>query len=271
MPVEDRKPSDLSDEFPERIFPNLKPPGTIRTERIGLPKQDAFYNDTTEDPYTDDRLLSEVGGVVKKNSNAVYVVHTQNGVQRTSLALDPNREYQIGREVVLQPPRLEGDDWLIIGETRQRESEYVIWKARHNGTSYAFQADPMKESHLELDGADWKRFATVLGSTMTLPPGWYDISINVKSLGSSLLVVDMTQVGGDQGSDSAPASWTYDVEHNGTELATDYDPVSGNIYKRPSIGQLSVATKGIWAAGAIVWCNEALVGGDCDDLVGWEG
>jgi hypothetical protein len=79
--------------------------------------------------------------------------------------------------------------------------------------------------------------------------------------------IEMTQVGGEQGTSTNPASWTYDVkvwEGDGSILKAGVDPVaSPSHYRRPNAGQLDKATFGTATynlAGelVIIDCNETL-------------
>jgi hypothetical protein len=59
--------------------------------------------------------------------------------------------------------------------------------------------------------------------------------------------VELTQVGGEQGDEENPASWTYDVLDvvTGETLASGVDPVaSPHKWQRPSVGQMIAATFG---------------------------
>jgi len=59
--------------------------------------------------------------------------------------------------------------------------------------------------------------------------------------------VELSQVGGDAGGESAPASWTYDVRgvESGELLESSVDPTSSpHKWKRPSVGQMIAADFG---------------------------
>lgn len=59
--------------------------------------------------------------------------------------------------------------------------------------------------------------------------------------------VELSQTGGDQGDESYPATWTYDVKdaETGTTLESGVDPTeTPHKWQRPSIGQMIAATYG---------------------------
>jgi hypothetical protein len=87
----------------------------------------------------------------------------------------------------------------------------------------------------------------------------------------ALFPVDLAQVGGADGSDTAPATWTYDVADSitGVSLASAVDPTSApHRHRRPSAGSMLVADVGIayrTKAGALVLAsiNEVADQGPC--------
>jgi hypothetical protein len=77
--------------------------------------------------------------------------------------------------------------------------------------------------------------------------------------------VELTQVGGEQGDEENPASWTYDVLNvvTGETLASGVDPVaSPHKWQRPSVGQMIAATFGY----AHYQPNDA---GEMELVLGW--
>ena len=84
--------------------------------------------------------------------------------------------------------------------------------------------------------------------------------------------VELSQVGGDEGGESAPASWTYDVRgvESGALLAEDANPVAApHQWRRPATGAMEAATFGYahfqddGAGGrelVLGWINEAPAG-----------
>jgi hypothetical protein len=77
--------------------------------------------------------------------------------------------------------------------------------------------------------------------------------------------VELTQVGGEQGDEENPASWTYDVLDvvTGETLASGVDPVaSPHKWQRPSVGQMIAATFGY----AHYQPNDA---GEMELVLGW--
>ena len=77
--------------------------------------------------------------------------------------------------------------------------------------------------------------------------------------------VELTQVGGEQGNEENPASWTYDVLDvvTGETLASGVDPVaSPHKWQRPSVGQMIAATFGY----AHYQPNDA---GEMELVLGW--
>ena len=77
--------------------------------------------------------------------------------------------------------------------------------------------------------------------------------------------VELTQVGGEQGDEENPASWTYDVLDvvTGETLASGVDPVaSPHKWQRPSVGQMIAATVGY----AHYQPNDA---GEMELVLGW--
>jgi len=84
--------------------------------------------------------------------------------------------------------------------------------------------------------------------------------------------VELSQVGGDAGGESAPASWTYDVRgvESGALLAGDINPVAApHQWRRPATGAMEAATFGYahfqddGAGGrelVLGWINEAPAG-----------
>ena len=84
--------------------------------------------------------------------------------------------------------------------------------------------------------------------------------------------VELSQVGGDEGGESAPASWTYDVRgvESGALLAEDINPVAApHQWRRPVTGAMEAATFGYahfqddGAGGrelVLGWINEAPAG-----------
>ncbi len=84
--------------------------------------------------------------------------------------------------------------------------------------------------------------------------------------------VELSQVGGDAGGESAPASWTYDVRgvESGALLAEDINPVAApHQWRRPATGAMEAATFGYahfqddGAGGrelVLGWINEAPAG-----------
>lgn len=89
--------------------------------------------------------------------------------------------------------------------------------------------------------------------------------------------IDLTQVGGAQGTNLVEASWTYDVfraDERGTgptAILTDIDPVSGtHKFRRPNLGQMAKATHGYAYMNVdgdyeICWINEALIVAECEE------
>jgi len=85
-----------------------------------------------------------------------------------------------------------------------------------------------------------------------------------KPLPMYVFPVNLTQVGGYQGTESAPATWTYDVKDvtTGEELAAGVSPVAApHKWQRPSVGWMIAATFGYAhysASGQLVlgWINE---------------
>jgi hypothetical protein len=88
-----------------------------------------------------------------------------------------------------------------------------------------------------------------------------------------LFPVDLAQTGGDQGDESNPATWTYDVTvpATGDTLASGVDPVaSPHKWQRPSVGQMIAATFGYahWNEDdelVLGWINEMVDQEACDD------
>jgi len=77
--------------------------------------------------------------------------------------------------------------------------------------------------------------------------------------------VELTQVGGEQGDEENPATWTYDVLDvvTGETLASGVDPVaSPHKWQRPSVGQMIAATVGY----AHYQPNDA---GEMELVLGW--
>lgn len=76
--------------------------------------------------------------------------------------------------------------------------------------------------------------------------------------------LNLTHVGGSNGSASTAASWTYDCYDivSGLKLLTAVNPVSSpHVYKRPTIGKMTTATSAIaytdlYAQIVIQWTNE---------------
>ena len=88
---------------------------------------------------------------------------------------------------------------------------------------------------------------------------------------SELFCITMTQVGGQQGSELQPATWTYDCAPvlEGGAPAVARNPVA-DYYTRPSLGQRSKATFGIARRDTnndlrVVWCNEADIVAICEE------
>ena len=68
-----------------------------------------------------------------------------------------------------------------------------------------------------------------------------------KPLPMHVFPVELSQTGGDQGDESYPATWTYEVKdvETGTTLESDVDPTATpHKWQRPSIGQMIAATYG---------------------------
>ena len=90
--------------------------------------------------------------------------------------------------------------------------------------------------------------------------------------GLHVFPVELSQVGGDGGGESSPASWTYDVRgvESGALLAEDINPVAApHQWRRPATGAMEAATFGYahWQAdGAggrelvLGWINEVTAG-----------
>jgi len=89
--------------------------------------------------------------------------------------------------------------------------------------------------------------------------------------------VDLTQVGGTQGDEANPATWTYDVLDiaTGETLESAVDPVAApHKWQRPSIGQMIAATFGYahyvpndsYGYDLVLgWINEMVDQESCDD------
>ena len=82
--------------------------------------------------------------------------------------------------------------------------------------------------------------------------------------------VNLTKTGGTQGTESAPASWTYDVKdvETGETLASGVNPVSSpHKWRRPSVGQMIAATFGYAHYGPDGSGGEQLVLGWINEMV----
>ena len=92
-----------------------------------------------------------------------------------------------------------------------------------------------------------------------------------------IFIVDMEQVGGDQGTEEVQASWTYDVYRHGNSdtplaegVAFDGSADSPHDYRRQGLGEVGAATRGMAYYNsdgdlAIYHCNEDDLVGPCED------
>ena len=96
--------------------------------------------------------------------------------------------------------------------------------------------------------------------------------VNTVYVEGGSFLVELTQVGGSQGTDETPATWTYDVkrfEGDGAILFAAMDIVADpSHYRRPNIGQLEAATYGQATYNSndellIIDCNETLIFTTC--------
>lgn len=131
----------------------------------------------------------------------------------------------------------------------------------------------------DVDGAGDSTFVRVFNPTNRVATGRVTVQFSeaynrfiVFGGTEATFQIEMTQVGGEQGTSSAPASWTYNVkewEGDDSILKAGVDPVeSPSHYRRPNAGQLSKATFGTAtynAAGelVIIDCNETLIFTTC--------
>lgn len=98
-----------------------------------------------------------------------------------------------------------------------------------------------------------------------------------KAIPMHVFPVELTQVGGAQGDEANPATWTYDVLDvvTGEELESGVDPVAApHKWQRPSVGQMIAATFGYahyqddGSGGydlVLGWINEMVDQEACDD------
>jgi len=106
------------------------------------------------------------------------------------------------------------------------------------------------------------------------------VAVNLAGSGNGIapmIPVDLTQVGGSQGDNTASASWTYDVflaSERGTgptAILTGVDPTSSpHQFRRPNLGQMEKATFGwVWQLAddsyEIGWINEAIIAAECEE------
>jgi len=79
----------------------------------------------------------------------------------------------------------------------------------------------------------------------------------------------MEQTGGADGDASTEASWTYTVKTLGGEtIATDFDPTvaTPDAYRRPSLGKVVKATRGVFAFEQGSGDGAVLVCYDCNEI-----
>ncbi|NLX59345.1 MAG: hypothetical protein GXY74_09695 [Phycisphaerae bacterium] len=161
------------------------------------------------------------------------------------------------------------------------------------GRAYAAGVCPVQLLVIDEDAAEYEYadiFDGVAGGLFASPNGsasilWKEEGTGVKwaviRFGNHqpmrVFPVDLTQVGGSQGDEANPATWTYDVLDvaTGETLESAVDPTaSPHKWQRPSIGQMIAATFGYahyvpndsYGYDLVLgWINEMVEQESCDD------
>lgn len=161
------------------------------------------------------------------------------------------------------------------------------------GRAYAAGVCPVQLLVIDEDAAEYEYadiFDGVAGGLFASPSGsasilWKEEGTGVKwaviRFGNHqpmrVFPVDLTQVGGSQGDEANPATWTYDVLDvaTGETLESAVDPVaSPHKWQRPAVGQMIAATFGYahympndsYGYDLVLgWINEMVDQESCDD------
>jgi len=198
-------------------------------------------------------IIESLYDEIDPETKDTYEVLTEEKELKEVKSLNFDTDFQPGDSVIIYPP-IQGDVWRLVNEKLQHLEEFVRLEGDITGGTLSFTE--IESARLNSDPAD--DFETIVGSTITLPRGYYDIRIKVRRM--AFIAVAMTKTGGSSGDETTKCSWLYTVKNANTneEYATDYSPVDDGHWERPPVGPMKEADVGLWRNDKVYWCNEVI-------------
>lgn len=143
---------------------------------------------------------------------------------------------------------------VILTARTSTEGEFEFAEVEWNKSSGKFQVKTGGVTHTDLgparatsDQIEGGAGLVYVGDIVTIRPGLKDRGLSYAKVGweftpaAKVMPVDVTQIGGTQGTDSSPATWTYDVyAKDGEKLLSAVSPLN----QRPPTGEVTAGTGG---------------------------